>query len=104
MDIVKSGRLRGAGYLAWDGIASRILRRQKPHFMVACMPKSGSTFFSTALAEYPGFRNISLVPDYGHREQELCQIQLSRYDRVSYVAQHHIRNSALTQLLIAEYG
>ena len=100
----KSSRLLGAAYLAMDSAISSSLRSKRPHILVACMPKSGSTFFSAALSEYPGFHNISLVPDYEHREQELCQMQLSRYNHRSYIAQLHIRNSAWTQHLISQYG
>jgi hypothetical protein len=100
----KSNRFVDATHLATDGIASRISSRNKPHILIACMPKSGSTFFSNALAECPGFRNVALVPAYGQREQELCKIQLSRHNGRSYVAQHHVRNSDWTQQLISKYG
>jgi Sulfotransferase domain len=81
--------------------------------LVACMPKSGSTFLSRTLANLPGFRTASLVPGYQRREQELCQITLNRVLRqtlgllrqfetglddtirrpVGFVAQHHVRYS-----------
>lgn len=100
----KSNRLLDAAYLAMDGAVSGIIRRNKPHILLACMPKSGSTFLATALAEYPGFQKLDLVPAWGHREQELCPIRLSRYNRLSYIAQLHLRNSDWTQHLIAQYG
>jgi hypothetical protein len=68
------------------------------------MPKSGSTFLSTALASYPGFRRETLTPSFGHREQELSELFLSRYNHTAYVAQQHVRNSSWTQHLIDKYN
>lgn len=64
------------------------------------MPKSGSTFLSSAIAALPGFTEASLVPSYGHREQELCVQSLREQDErigeESYVAQQHLRYSFAT--------
>jgi hypothetical protein len=68
------------------------------------MPKCGSTFFTAVLTEYPGFRGVRLIPARGHREQELCNIRLSRYNRQKYISALHIRNSEWTQHLIQKYG
>tara|TARA_R100000005_G_scaffold93309_1_gene68506 strand:+ start:2527 stop:2712 length:186 start_codon:yes stop_codon:yes gene_type:complete len=43
-------RLLYAGCLAMDGIASRMLPVKRPHIVIACMPKTASTFLATALA------------------------------------------------------
>jgi hypothetical protein len=40
--------------------------------LVACMPKSGSTFLSSLIANIPGFRREHVVPGYKRREQEIC--------------------------------
>lgn len=68
------------------------------------MPKSASTFLASAISELPGFRRYRLTPDWGAREQELCSIRLSRYNRRKYVSQHHLRNSEWTQHLITQYN
>lgn len=74
------------------------------HVLVACMPKSGSTSLTNAIAAHPRFRKAGLAAEYGRREQELCQIRLSRYNhRGRYVCQIHLRNSEFTQRLIAQY-
>jgi hypothetical protein len=99
----KANRLPAAWTLALDALLTP-LRGRKPHILLACMPKSGSTFFAAALAECPGFRNISLVPAYDRREQELCPIMLSRYNGDSYVGQLHVRHNAWTQVLIEKYN
>ena len=67
------------------------------------MPKSASTFLATAIASMKGFRRYRLIPDYGAREQELCEIRLSRYNRKTYIAQHHLRCSEWTLKLIEQY-
>lgn len=95
-------RLRSAGYLALDEVLSPIAP-QRPHILIACMPKSASTFLATTIASLKGFKRYRMIPDYGAREQELCEIRLSRYNRKTYIAQHHLRHSAWTQTLIDRY-
>lgn len=75
-----------------------------PHILVACMPKSGSSFLSNCLTAYKGFRVGILVPDYGVREQEMCELRLEKFNKHAYVAQLHVRNSEWTQKLIQRYG
>lgn len=96
-------RIRSAGHLALDAALSSIMPR-KPHILIACMPKSASTFLATSIASLEGFRRYRLIPDYGAREQELCEIRLSRYNRKTYIAQHHLRYSEWTGNLIEQYG
>lgn len=72
--------------------------------LVACQPKSGSTFLAQSLAALPGLQSVQLVPDYGRREQEICERRLIRYRRLSYVAQHHVRWSVSTDELIRQHG
>jgi len=93
-------------------------------FLIACMPKSGSTFLSELVASLPGFRREHLVPSYNRREQELSEEEIARafvgthhirrayMDGVvtapclprGFVAQHHVRHNDETQLLIDTYG
>lgn len=102
--------------------------RQRPlnetRVLIACMPKSGSTFLTRTLAELPGLRRVALVPVYDRREQELCETTLSTQIRESralrrawrqttptdaprpggFVAQHHVKYSAATADLITRYN
>lgn len=78
-----------------------------PIILVACQPKSASTFLSAALAGLRRARRVSLVPGFGRREQELsrgrilrCRLRPARF----CVAQHHLRYSDVTQSLIARHG
>lgn len=50
--------------------------------LVACMPKSGSTYLSGAIEALPGFIRAHLVPGYGRREQELCIEKLNEYEKL----------------------
>jgi len=75
-----------------------------PHILIACMPKSGSTFLSSVIAELPGFRRAHLTPAYGRREQELDRACLRQADPHGYVAQHHVRYSAWTARMSHEHG
>ena len=92
--------------------------------LVACMPKSGSTFLSAALAHLPGFRREHVVPSYGRREQELSEAEIVRaFDATqtlrrafdhgvmssphrpkAWVAQHHVKHNHETQTLLDRYG
>lgn len=67
------------------------------HILVACFPKSGSTWLSEVLSALPGFARINLVPVYDRREQELAFERLLVAHHLNYVAQHHCRYSLATQ-------
>lgn len=72
--------------------------------LLACMPKSGSTFLSSAIAALPGFARAHLVPGYSRREQELCVEKLKECAALgSYVAQHHVRYSDVTQEYVNKF-
>jgi hypothetical protein len=74
--------------------------------LLACMPKSGSSFVSTAIAQLPGFVRAHLLPGYGCREQELCIDKLREYEALGlpYIAQHHVRYSEITGEYMARFG
>ena len=81
---------------------------EKPNFvLLACQPKTASTFLTNALGSLPDSRTVRLMPGYDRREQELCETRLRKYRfRMirNYVSQAHVRNSAPTQTLIDRYG
>jgi len=104
LHVRRGARFFYIGHLTRDLVLSGLGMTRRPHILIACMPKSGSTFLSAALASYPGFKRKGLAPAYGHREQELSELRLSRNNHLSYVAQQHLRNSAWTQHLIDKYN
>lgn len=91
--------------------------------LVACMPKSGSTFLSEVIANLPGLRRATLVPGYQRREQEICvkrleeeiqktkllrdiwgaQRQLMSRPR-GFVAQMHLRYTLPSDVIFREYA
>lgn len=73
------------------------------HVLVACMPKSASTFITSAMANAVNLNLINLIPSYGRREQELCEICLAQNAEFDYVAQHHIKHSTWTEELCRDY-
>ena len=75
-----------------------------PRLLVACMPKSGSTFLTDLIARLPGMQRVHLVPEYGRREQELDLEQLVIHRDVGFVSQLHIRPSEFTLGLCGRFG
>jgi Sulfotransferase domain len=78
-------------------------RGRPPHVLVACQPKSGSTFLSACIAALPDFRQVPLATGFDRREQELCEQSLRRNRWRAYVAQHHVRHSVPTEEVIARH-
>lgn len=92
--------------------------------IVACMPKSGSTFLAAMIANLPGMRRVSLVPGHMRREQEICLKRLEEenaktrlitelYRRKElvvpirprgFVAQMHLRYSEPTAEILENYN
>jgi hypothetical protein len=79
------------------------IRRPPAHILIACMPKSGSSLLSGAIARLPGYRRVQLIPEYDRREHELDEFCLRQVDRFSYVAQHHVRYSHWTAEMCRDY-
>lgn len=96
-------RLAAAAYLGVDVVREMFGANRRPHILLACMPKSASTYLAAAIAALPGFRAVSLVPAAGRREQELSRARLARANRYAYVAQHHVCRSRWTQVVIDEF-
>ena len=74
------------------------------HILLACMPRSGSTFLSTIISFLPDFVRADLVPSYERRKQELSQPEIERYLGKNFVAQHHVRLSDQTHNFIIRYA
>ena len=72
--------------------------------LLACMPKSGSTYLSDLLAALPLMHRAHLVPNYGRREQVLAVEQLAQYRRINYVSQLHLKPSSVTHELVRAFG
>jgi len=102
-DAAADGEGRSFGH-ALARARRRSLTGQRSHVLVACMPKSGSTFLTDVIAAVPGFRRAVLVPAYGRREQELDEFCLRQFDRFDFVAQNHVHFSDWTAEMCGDYG
>jgi hypothetical protein len=85
-------------------VLNRDISSKHHHLLLACMPKSGSTWLATMLACLPGFRPGILVNGYDRREQELSEVQLLLNRHSNYVAQMHVRYSEPTAQLIRRFS
>lgn len=73
------------------------------HILLACQPKSGSSFLTEAVGSLPGFRIGHYIAGYDRSEHELNQAHIRKYRFQGYraiIAQHHVRFSELTKRLI----
>jgi hypothetical protein len=72
--------------------------------LLACMPKSGSTYLTSQFRSVAGFADVPFVPAYGRREQELSHEKIFRMCLVfpfrHLIAQRHARFSCHTLDLI----
>ena len=84
-------------------IAKQQLSSDSQHLLVACQPKSGSTYLTRIISCLPDFRTASLVPGYGRREQELDASLLASFHSSNYVAHHHVRYSEATGVLLNRF-
>jgi len=82
---------------------------QKKQILIACFPKSGSTFIAAKIARLAGCGKFSFVPAGGRRDQELEQSTIVRV-MLSFsgfgknlVAQHHCRASEHSLQLVNKF-
>ena len=85
-------------------LQGQALPSDQPHVLVACMPKSGSTFLTKLIAALPGMNEAMLVTGQERREQELAVEQLLMYHAYPYVSQNHVRYSTTTAHLIRTFS
>jgi hypothetical protein len=86
------------------GYAATRFVRSRHQILLACMPKSGSTFLSNAVGRIDGFRKTRLTTAYGRTEQEIDPLVALRRARHDYVAQHHVKYNENTESVINSFG
>ena len=84
-------------------LRSAVNRKQ---VLLACFPKSGSTFISTKISEFPCWTRAGLVPSYGRRDQHLCGYSVFRSLMCGYniISQHHCRADQNSIRLLNKYN
>ena len=65
--------------------------KRRPHILLACMPKSASSFLVAAIAALPRMRHVDLFVGEPHNEHDLDGVTMMRFSGTSYVTQHHLR-------------
>lgn len=87
------------------------IRPARPHILIACMPKSASSFLVTCVNALPCMRRTIWTPrptaltlSSSRREQELDVIRLMQNHHRAYAAQNHIRFTPETDILLQKYG
>lgn len=79
-------------------------RRDSGRILLACMPKSGSTFLADLICALPDFTRAKLAPSpMGRREQELDEACVQQAGRRNFVGQLHVRYSEWTAKMCREY-
>jgi tetratricopeptide (TPR) repeat protein len=74
------------------------------HLLVACMPKSGSTFFTESLINVTGWKNSILSFAYRQNEQELYLPDLLAVASENTVTQQHCRATTANIQIIQAFG
>lgn len=82
----------------FDAVAHNVIMRTVPrtHILLACMPKSGSTFLSRSISRIPGFRHTMIAHYSDRAEQEINFSVALRKSKYQYIAQQHVRYNART--------
>lgn len=93
-----------ASWRAYAAAGARDVGSGFVRILLACMPKSGSTYLADLLASLPSMHRAHLVPNYGRREQVLGIVQLVQYRRINYVSQLHLKPSETTRELMTSFG
>jgi len=79
------------------------LSEDKIHILLACFPKSGSSYLRELIHNLPDMEQVNLLPGYDRREQELATDELILNHSKNYVAQHHTRYSQITEILMDNF-
>ena len=82
--------------------ASWLLPRSD-RLLVACFPKSGSTYLTKLLHAATGFPLRDLVVAFGDHEQDICERKLRRLRRQA-VIQQHVKATHHNLALIKQHG
>jgi hypothetical protein len=76
--------------------------------LLACMPKSGSTYLTMQFRNVAGFADVPFVPSYDRREQEISRSRIFWlclvFPHRHLIAQHHLRCSEGTVQLIKAFN
>lgn len=85
--------------------AINLLRHRTPtNILLACFPKSASTFISEVVGEVNGFRKVPLHRRYGRVEQDIDQLWAMRFLLKNTITQQHVKYNEQTRMAISLYN
>jgi hypothetical protein len=76
----------------------------RKHVLLACFPKSGSTYLARLIANAGGYSHMHLSDSAKGGEHELSAARLLLHHQADYVTQLHLRCSLGTALLIEKFS
>ena len=74
------------------------------HVFVACFPKSGSTWLTTLLTAYTGYRFAMFVHRGDENEQMINEARLRMVGNADTVTQQHVKGTARNVAVMNRYG
>ena len=83
---------------------AQLRRGQRPHVLLACMPKSASTLAAQSLAAAGDLNRLRVTESRAGNAQELSRARLADVHHCPWVAQHHLLATRDNCRLIARYG
>lgn len=99
LNTIAAQTLRNASDLALYYAYHQYVKRT--HILIACMPKSGSTYLSNTISRLPGFRKVSLIGTFQERsEKEIHYPKALRKYRYNYSCQQHVKYNESTAVAL----
>jgi hypothetical protein len=77
---------------------------RKTHILIACFPKSGSTYLVASLTEITGFKRAGFADLAGNSALDIEQAKMEKYRRFNTVTRQHVKGTASNIALLKEYG
>ena len=83
------------------------LNSRKQSYLLACMPKSGSSWFRSIFSLLPSCTSSSMIHSYGGREQELdtnATEEMMQYNSgLNTISQHHVKYNYNTYHCLTQF-
>jgi hypothetical protein len=74
------------------------------HILIACFPKSGSTYLSRLLVEITGFPHVGLVQYYEHNEPDIYKPALENAAQKNTITQQHVKGTVNNIALLKKFN
>ncbi len=84
--------------------ADALTGKKRTNILLACFPKSGSTFISEVVGAISGFRKVPLHRTYRHVEQDIDHLWAMRFLISNTISQQHVKYNENTERAMQLYG